>query len=90
MTGRVIGVLIAILLAVVIAYASRYWIFDLWGREGLAGLQSLPPQGELIRRWTGGTIWSPFDIVLWGVGAFLLLTFVQAIRDRIKQNFAAE
>jgi len=90
MIGRVTGLLSAFLLAAFIAYASRYWLFTLWPREGLFGIQWLPPQGGLIRNWTGGTMWSPFDIVLWGVGAFLLLTFVQAIRDRIKQNFAAE
>ncbi|MGF1621074.1 MAG: hypothetical protein ACFCUR_10715 [Rhodomicrobiaceae bacterium] len=84
MITRIAGLLTAFLLAAFIAYASRYWIFDLWGREGLFGVSWLPPQGGLIRSWTGGTMWSPFDIILWGIAAFLLLTFVQAIRDRIK------
>ena len=84
MVMRIVGLFAALLLAAIIAYASRYWIFDLWGREGLLGLRWLPPQGALIRNWTGGTIWAAFDILLWGVGAFLLLSFVQSIRDRIK------
>jgi hypothetical protein len=84
MITRIAGLLTAFLLAAFIVYASRYWIFDLWVREGLFGMAWLPPQGGLIRSWTGGTMWSPFDIVLWGIATFLLLTLAQAIRDRIK------
>ncbi|MBX2804417.1 MAG: hypothetical protein KTR19_00470 [Hyphomicrobiales bacterium] len=84
MTGRVFGVSVSLLLAAILVYASRYWPLSLWGREGLFGLDWLPPQGALIRNWTGGTLLSPFDIVLWGIAAFLLLTLVQTIRDKLK------
>jgi hypothetical protein len=84
MAARFFGIVGALLLATLIAYASRYWVFDLWPREGLFGIQGLPPQGDLVRRFLGGTIWSPFDIVIWAIAAFLLLSFVQAVADRFK------
>lgn len=84
MLKRIAGLLIASLLAILVAYASRYWIFDLWPREGLFGLGGLPPEGAIIRRITGGTILAPFDILLWGIGAFLFLSFAQFICDRLK------
>jgi hypothetical protein len=84
MAARLFGIVGALLLAALIAYVSRYWVFDLWPREGLFGVQSLPPQGDLVRRWLGGTVWSPFDIVIWGIAAFLLLSLVQAVADRFK------
>lgn len=85
MMGRVFGILLAIALAAILLYVSRYWLFDLWGREGLFGLQSLRPNGDLLRSWLGGTIWRPFDIVIWGIGAFLFLSAAQAIIDRLKR-----
>ena len=82
--GRVFGVALAILLAAILLYVSRYWLFDLWSREGLFGVEYLRPNGDLMRAWLGGTIWQPFDIVIWAIFAFLLLSIVQAIADRLK------
>jgi len=84
MAARLFGITGALLLAALIAYASRYWVFELWPREGLFGIQSLPPQGDLVRRLLGGTVWSPFDIVIWGIAAFLFLSLIQAVADRFK------
>jgi hypothetical protein len=84
MAARLLGIVGALLLAALIAYASRYWVFDLWPREGLFGIQGLPPQGDLVRRFLGGTVWSPFDIVIWGIAAFLFLSLIQAVADRFK------
>ncbi len=83
--GRIFGVVIAILLAAILLYVSRYWLFDLWSREGLFGVEYLRPNGDLMRSWLGGTIWQPFDIVIWGIFAFLFLSTVQAIADLVKR-----
>lgn len=85
MMGRIFGILLAILFAAILLYVSRYWLFDLWGRDGLFGIEYLRPNGDLLRGWLGGTIWSPFDIVIWGIGAFLFLTLMQTIADRLKR-----
>lgn len=69
---RAIGLALAILLAAILLYVSRY--------SDLLGL----PGGDLVRSWLGDTVLQPFDIVIWAIAAFLFLTAVQAIVDRIR------
>lgn len=83
MIGRVLGVAGAAILVAVIFYASRYWPFRWWDRPGLFGQEALPPQGGLVRRWLQGSDFAVFDIVLWAIAAFLLLSFVQAVVSRL-------
>lgn len=71
----------ALLLGAVLFYVSRFWIFDLWPREGLFGIAALRPGGNLVQGWLGGTPFWPFDLVIWAVIAFLLLTLAQKIAD---------
>ena len=85
MIGRVFGVFLAVLLAAILFYVSRYWPFDFWGREGLFGVKALRPNGDLLRSWLGGTMLRPFDIVIWAIGAFLFLSAIEAIADRLKR-----
>ncbi|MEM7267753.1 MAG: hypothetical protein AAF401_00720 [Pseudomonadota bacterium] len=74
MIGRIIGVLVAILLAVIALYVSRFWVFDLWGRDGLFGVEYLRPGGDILRRELRGTEAAPYDLLIWVIGGFLLLT----------------
>ncbi len=86
MIGRIFGVLLALGLATILLYVSRYWIFgSLWTRDGLFGIAYLRPNGDLLRSWLSGTIWPPFDIVIWAIGAFLFLSAVQAFADLFKR-----
>jgi len=78
---RLIWTLIAICIALVLAYLSRFWIFNWWGRDGLLGFEALRPQGGLLGRWLRGTPVAPFELVLWVLGGFLILTWVQKIYD---------
>ncbi|MDH3667868.1 MAG: hypothetical protein OEN23_13155 [Paracoccaceae bacterium] len=39
---------------IVLVYISRFWEFDLWSREGLFGVATLPPGGDLLARWLRG------------------------------------
>jgi hypothetical protein len=73
MTARISGLLLAAALAAILFYASRYWPA---GFLGLGG-------GDFIRAWLGGTIWGPFDIVIWGIAGFLFLSLAQALWDRV-------
>ncbi|MEM9321122.1 MAG: hypothetical protein AAGA70_19270 [Pseudomonadota bacterium] len=76
---RVVGLAAAAFLFVVLFYSSRFWPFQWWGRDGLLGIEALPPRGNVLRGWLRGTDVAPFDLLLWAVGAILLLSFVQAV-----------
>ena len=72
---------VMILLAAILLYLSRFWIFSWWGRDGLFGIEALRPQGDLVSRWLRGTDFRPFELVLWVIGGFLILTWVQKLVD---------
>ncbi|MEM8748783.1 MAG: hypothetical protein AAGF28_00665 [Pseudomonadota bacterium] len=80
---RVIGLLLAALATLVLLYLSRFWFFSWWDRPGLFELKSLPPQGGLLARWLRGTDFSSMELVIWAVGAFLVLTALQKIFDAV-------
>lgn len=81
MMKRVFWIFIALILAAILAYVSRFWVFDLWDRSGLFGVTELRPQGGLLGRWLRGTQAAPFELVIWVLGCFLVLTWVQKLFD---------
>lgn len=81
--SRVIGLILAILLAVIFLYISRFWIFDLWGREGLFGIEYLRPGGDLLRRELRGTPLAPYDLLVWVAGGFLVLTMLEKLWSKV-------
>ena len=82
MIKRIIGLMIAALAGIVLLYLSPFWPFDLWGREGLFGIEALRPGGDLLSRWLRGTMLAPFDVLIWVVAVFLSLTWMQQGLDR--------
>ena len=81
---RVIGVTLALIILIVWLYISRFWIFDLWGRDGLFGIEALRPGGDLLRRdWLRGTMFRPYDLLIWTAGGFLLLTMLEKLWSRM-------
>ncbi|MGB0913631.1 MAG: hypothetical protein ACPGSW_08575 [Phaeobacter italicus] len=64
-------------------YLSRFWFLSLWPRSGLFGLEALRPQGGLLGRWLRGTEAAPYELLIWAVGCFLVLTLVQKFFDRL-------
>lgn len=82
MIGRVLGVAAATALFGLLFYASRFWPFRWWERPGLFGQEALPPEGNLVRGWLRGTDFAPFELVLWAVLAFLLLSLLQNLVSR--------
>ena len=87
---RLFWTLIAVGLAAVIAYLSRFWLFRWWGRDGLAGLDWARPQGGLVGQWLRGTDFAPFELLIWVLGAFILLTWVQKLYDWLTQPRATD
>ncbi|WP_147106417.1 hypothetical protein [Tateyamaria sp. syn59] len=78
---RIFWLSVATLTAAILFYVSRFWDFRLWSRDGLFGVEALRPQGDLVARWLRGTDLAPFELLIWAVGAFLVLTLLQKLYD---------
>ena len=86
MTKRIVWMVITISAAVVLVYLSRFWVFDLWGREGLFGIQEIRPRGGLLARWLRGTSLAPFELIIWFLGFFLILTWLEKAYSKLKKK----
>ena len=78
---RILWLAIATTVAAVLFYISRFWDFRLWSRDGLFGIEALRPQGGLVGQWVRGTDLAPFELLIWAVGVFLVLTLLQKLYD---------
>lgn len=83
MTRRVVTLFLVAFLALVFFYLSRFWFLSLWPRGGLFGLEALAPQGGLLGRWLRGTLAAPFELLIWAIGCFVILTWAQKLYDRL-------
>lgn len=81
MIRRVLSLLIVIAVTAALFYASRFWPFRFWGREGLFGAEWLRPQGDKVDQWLRGTDFAPLELLIWAVGAFVVLTVLQKVFD---------
>lgn len=86
MMGRVFGICLAAALVLIGLYLSRFWPFDWWNRDGLLGVEALRPQGDLLRRWLRGTMFAPYDLLIWVVGCFAILTMLQNLWNRLTNH----
>lgn len=80
---RILMLIIVALLALVLFYVSRFWYLSLWPRSGLFEIEALRPQGGLVSVWLRGTNAAPFELLIWALGGFAVLTFAQKIYDRL-------
>lgn len=80
---RAIMILPAFLVAVLMLYTSRFWTFALWSWPGLFGLKAPPPNGGLVAGWLRGTWAAPYELLIWAVGWFAILTLLQRAHDRL-------
>ncbi len=78
---RVFLLLLMAVFGIIALYLSRFWFLDLWSRQGLFGYSDLRPGGGLLDRWLRGTEFRPFELIIWIVSVFLLLTWLQKIVD---------
>lgn len=78
---RVFWITVATCVAAILFYLSRFWTLSLWTRDGLFGIEVLRPQGSLLAQWLRGTDFAPFELLIWAIGAFLLLTLLQKLYD---------
>ncbi len=82
MIRRALAVALTLLAGAALFYASRFWDFRLWS-GGLFGIEALPAQGGLTARWLRGTPLAPYELLVWLVGGFLLLTALEALISRL-------
>ncbi len=78
----IISLAVVTLVGVLLLYSSRFWLFSLWDSAGLFGVKALVPQGGLLQRWLRGTDLAPYELLIWVILGFLILTMVQKIFDR--------
>lgn len=84
--NRFAGPLLALGLTLVLLYLSRFWIWiGPWSTDGLFGLKIVSPYGNMINFWLRGTSWQTFDILIWGCGAFVLLTLLQRLASLLSK-----
>jgi hypothetical protein len=81
---KLISLLIVAATGFILLYISRFWLFTLWDRPGLLDIKALPPQGGLLRSWLRGTDLVPFELMIWAITGFLILTGLEKIFDRFK------
>lgn len=80
---RGLGLLFATAILAALAYVSRFWVFSWWGREGLFGVERLSSGGDLWRSWMADAGLGPYDVMLWAVACFVLLSAAQRLWSRI-------
>ncbi len=74
---------ITAIVAAILFYISRFWFLSFWPRSGLLGIDALRPQGGLLARWLRGTDAAPFELIIWVVVCFLVLTWAQKAYERL-------
>lgn len=80
---RALMLLLVASLAAIFFYLSRFWYLSLWDRPGLFGWEALRPQGDLVSQWLRGTNAAPFELLIWALGCFAILSLVQKLYDLI-------
>ncbi len=86
---RITTMTIVAILAAIMFYLSRFWFLSLWPRSGLFGVEQLRPQGGLLAGWLRGTDAAPFELMIWAIGCFIVLTYAQKFYDRLITKFNA-
>jgi len=84
---RALYLLMVTFVTFALLYISRFWIFMWWDRLGLFGFKALPPQGGWLQRWLRGTDLAPFELLIWVIAGFLLLTLLQKLFDKLKSTY---
>lgn len=86
MMRRVLSLLLVAIVAAALFYISRFWDLRLWGRDGLLGIEALRPQGGLLARWLRGTGLQAYELVIWTVGGFLVLSFLERLLSLVSSK----
>lgn len=83
---RWITLTVVAFITMVFFYLSRFWYLRLWPRDGLLGIEEIRPQGGLLARWLRGTDAAPFELLIWAIAFFAVLTIAQKIYDKMPKR----
>lgn len=83
MIRRIVFLGITALLTASFYYISRFYDVRLWDREGLFGIAQISPQGGLLARWLRGTDFAVFELLIWVIAVFVILTLLQKLFDAL-------
>lgn len=82
--GGLFGLALTALFAGALLYASRFWAWRFWEKDGLFGLEYLRRDGDQLRghlrdvsKGLGVGEVNAFDILAWGLLIFLALSLLQ-------------
>ena len=82
MIRRLFWMTVAIFTGAGLFFISRFWDFRLWDRDSLLAQSGLTPQGGQLARWLRGSDLAPFELMIWAVVVFVVLTLIQKLFDR--------
>ena len=76
MIERAVKIAATVLVAAILLYLSQFWGWRLWSGGGGFGLR---PGGDLVSGWLRGTPFAAFDLIVWLVGGFLVLSGLERL-----------
>lgn len=74
-----LATVIVVCIAVALFYISRFWPFDLWTRQSWLAQLGLRPQGGLLQVWLRGTPFAQFELIIWAVASFVVLSWTEKL-----------
>lgn len=83
MAIRVFKIVVIIIAAILLLYISRFWPVELWPRRGALADLGLRAQGGMLAYWLRGTPLAPFELVIWVVLTFTVLTGLDRLFTRL-------
>ena len=84
MMRLILQLLVVVLASTVLLYISRFWPFEWWGRKHALAELGLRPDGNLLRFWLRGTPLASFDVVIWILISFPVLSFAEKVCQKLK------
>ena len=84
--NRIASLTVAAVTGLMLLYISRFWPFSWWDRAGLFGIKELPPGGGLLQRWLRGTDFAPYELLIWFIGSFIVLSLLQWIFGKLSKT----
>lgn len=81
---RLLALLLVICVAAGLLYVSRFWPFELWSRQSWLGQAGWRPQGGMLMQWLRGTQFAQFELLIWVVGSFIVLSVSEKVAQRVR------
>lgn len=81
---RLVSALLVVCVATGLLYVSRFWPYPLWTGQSWLGQAGWPPRGGLLMQWLRGTQFVQFELLIWVLGSFFVLSLTEKLAHRIR------